>query len=76
MVITVGPDLEAALKDQARKQGVSPEVLALEALREQFLEPAPQLQPQDEWERRLLGAASDCGVSLSDEALGREELYE
>jgi hypothetical protein len=29
MVITVGPDLEAALNDLARKQGVAPEGLAL-----------------------------------------------
>ena len=34
------------------------------------------LVPQDEWERRLRGIARDCGVALSDEALGREELYE
>ncbi len=37
MVITLGHDLEAALNDQARKQGVSPELLALDALRERFL---------------------------------------
>ena len=39
MVITVGPDLEAALSDLARKQGVAAEVLALQALRERFLAP-------------------------------------
>lgn len=33
------------------------------------------LIPQDEWERRLRGIATDCGVILSDEALSREELY-
>jgi predicted DNA-binding antitoxin AbrB/MazE fold protein len=31
---------------------------------------------QDEWERRLLGVAKDCGVSLSDLALSSEGLYE
>jgi predicted DNA-binding antitoxin AbrB/MazE fold protein len=36
-----------------------------------------QLTPaQEEWLRRLRGAATDCGVSLSDEALSREELYD
>jgi hypothetical protein len=40
MVITLGPDLEAALNDLARKQGVAPEILALNALRERFLAPA------------------------------------
>jgi hypothetical protein len=75
MVITLGPDLEAALNEQARRQGVAPEELALKALRERFLA-AVALQPRDEWERGLLALARDCGVSLSDEALSREQLYD
>ncbi len=75
MVITLGPELEAALSEQARQQGVTPEVLALNALRERFLAAAVP-QPRDEWERRLLGLAKDCGVSLSDEAVCRETLYD
>jgi hypothetical protein len=76
MVITVGPDLEAALNDLARKQGVAPEVLALQALRERFLAPASRIPPRDEWERRLRSAATDCGVSLSNEAVSSEGLYD
>jgi hypothetical protein len=38
--------------------------------------PSPLLVPQDEWERRLRSIATDCGVSLSNEALSREELYD
>ena len=76
MQIILGPDLEAALGDLARKQGVPPEVLALHALRERFLAPALRIQPRDEWERRLLGAATDCGVALSHEAVSSEGLYE
>ena len=76
MTITLGPELEAALNEAAQRQGVAPDVLALNVLRERFLAPAPAIQPQDEWERRLLGLAKDCGVSLSDEALSREELYD
>ena len=76
MVITLGPELEAALKELSRRQGVAPEVLALNALRERFLAPAPAVQPQDEWERRLLAAATDCGVSLSHSAVCSEGLYE
>jgi hypothetical protein len=76
MVITLGPDLESALNDLARQQGVAPEVLALNALRERFLAPALRVQPRDEWERRLLEAATDCGVALSHEAVGSEGLYE
>ena len=75
MVITIGPELEAALSERARRQGVAPEVLALNALRNQFLEPAAA-QPQDDWERRLRAVATDCGVALSDAALGREGMYD
>jgi hypothetical protein len=75
MVITVGADLEAALNDLARKQGVAPEELALQALRERFL-PSALPQPRDEWERRLRSAATDCGVSLSNEAVSSEGLYD
>jgi hypothetical protein len=76
MVITLGPELEAALKEQARRQGVAPEIVAVEALRERFLAPAAAIQPQDEWERRLLGAATDCGVSLPHAAVRSEGLSE
>ena len=75
MIITLGPDLEAALNEQAHRQGVAPEVLALQALRQRFLPVAPP-QPRDEWERRLLGLAKDCGVSLPDRAVSREALYD
>jgi hypothetical protein len=76
MVITLGPDLETALSNQARTQGVAPEELAINALRERFLVPPQRLQPRDEWERGLLEAATDCGVSLSNEAVSSEGLYE
>ena len=77
MVITLDPALEAALNDQARKQGVTPEALALKALRERFLPPPPPpIEPRDEWERRLLSVASDCGVALSHENLSSEGLYD
>ncbi len=33
-------------------------------------------EPRDEWERNLRRAASDCGASLSDEALNSEGLYD
>ena len=75
MVITVGPELESALTEAAAKQGVAPETLALNALRERFVV-AARLQPRDEWERRLLSAASDCGVSLSDWQVSREAMYD
>lgn len=76
MVITLGPDLESALTDLAHKQGVAPEVLVVNALRERFLAPAQRLQPRDEWERRLLGAATDYGAALFHEAVSSDGLYE
>jgi hypothetical protein len=42
MVITLTPDIEQALAEQAREQGVTPEQLALESLRAQFLPPGPE----------------------------------
>jgi hypothetical protein len=75
MVITLDPQLEAALTEVARGQGIAPEVLALNALRERFLA-AAALQPRDEWERGLLAAARDCGVSLPDWAVSSEGLYD
>jgi hypothetical protein len=76
VVITLGPELESALSESARRQGLAPEVLAVNALRERFLGPALSLQPRDEWERGLLEVARDCGVSLPDAALSSEGLYE
>jgi hypothetical protein len=75
MVITLDPELDAALREVARRQGVTPETLVLNALREQFLV-AAALQPRDEWERGLLAAARDCGVSLPNSALSSEGLYD
>ena len=75
MVITLDPELETVLNELARRQCTSPEALALSALRERFLT-AAALQPRDEWERGLLAAARDCGVSLPDSALSSEGLYD
>jgi hypothetical protein len=75
MVISLPPQLESALADQSRQRGIAPEALALDILRRHLAPVAPPV-PTDEWERRLLGAATDCGVSLSDEALSREALYD
>lgn len=75
MVVTLDPELAAALNEQSRRQGIAPEELAVKALRERFLT-AVLLQPRDEWERGLLAAARDCGVSLPNTALSSEGLYE
>ncbi len=76
MVINLTPQLEAALSEQARRRGVSLEILALDALRDRFLPKVPAVEPRDDWERRLFGAAIDCSVSVPDSALSSDALYE
>ena len=75
MTLTLPPQLETTLADQARSRGVTPESLAVEVLRRQLLPQAPPV-PADEWERRLFSAAVDCGVSVPDAALSSDGLYE
>jgi hypothetical protein len=76
MTITLPPQLEAALAAEAGRRGVEPEVLALDVLSERLLPKLPDLEPRDEWERRLLGLARECGVALSDRAVSSEGIYE
>lgn len=75
MTITLGPDLEAVLKEQAERAGVDAEALAIEMLRKLLISAAPPV-PCDEWERDLLAAARPWGVSLSDAELSSEGLYD
>jgi hypothetical protein len=76
MVITLEPELEAALHELAARAGLSPEELAHKVLKDRFLAAADPHEPQDEWERRLRRVATDCGVSLSDSAVSSEGLYQ
>jgi plasmid stability protein len=76
MVLILTQQLEAALREQAQRHGVSPEVLAVDALRERFLPDRSPIEPQDDWERRLFDAAIDCGVSVPNSALSSDGLYE
>jgi hypothetical protein len=76
MVITLGPELETALNEAARQQGLAPEALALNVLRERFLATPSPLEPRDEWERGLLEAARPWGISLPDATLSSEGLYD
>jgi hypothetical protein len=75
MVVALDSKLEAALKEQADRKGIAPEEFALIVLRERLLSAAP-LEPRDEWERGLLAAARPWGVSLSNEALSSEGIYD
>jgi hypothetical protein len=76
MAISLTPELEDALKELASRQGIAPEALALKILRERLIAPAPAIEPRDEWERLIIQAGTNCGVSLPHEALSSEGLYE
>jgi hypothetical protein len=76
VIITLEPELEAALEQAALRLGVAPESLVLDALRRRFLQGSTPPIPRDEWELRVSGMARECGVSLSDSALSRQALYE
>ena len=43
---------------------------------EAFQPNAPAVEPRDDWERKLFGAALDCGVSVPDSAVSSDGLYE
>ncbi len=76
MIITVTPELEATIKEAASKQEMTPEEFALQALQAMFPPHHPPMIPRDDWERGLLSAGRDCGVSLSNEALSSEGIYD
>ena len=74
MVLNLSSDLESVLNEAASRQGVTAEELAIKALKDRFVR--PRIQPRDNWGRLLLAASSDCGVSLSNEAVSSEGLYD
>lgn len=80
MTITLTPELEQAIVQSARRDGIAPETMVLDAIREKLaqgpLQLAKILEPRDDWERRLLGVGTPCGVAVSDEALSSEGLYD
>ena len=74
MVIRLSPELEAALNESARQEGIAPDALAIRVLQERFLRAGASLASRDEWERTVLALGTDCGVSLPDSALSSEGL--
>ena len=47
MIITLTPDIESALAEQARRLGTTPERLAIDSLREHFTMTMSQARPPD-----------------------------
>lgn len=67
MIITLAPDLEHALREQAQKKGTTPELLALESLREQFVVPVGSTPPDGEAETLADFLSGHIGVIRSSE---------
>ena len=62
MTITLTPEIETALADQAQKEGVAPEQLALNGLRTLFVRPT--LTPDE-----ILGLAAQVYAGLSTQEI-------
>ena len=58
MIITLTPDIESGLVEQARTLGITPEQLAIDSLRERFTPPVAQVQ-QPKPEETLADFLSD-----------------
>jgi hypothetical protein len=80
MTIRLTSDLEELIRKQADERRITPEAMVIDVLREKFLVPslgAPSPhRPADDWRARLRRLATHCGVSLSDEAVSSEGLYD
>lgn len=78
MVVSLNPDIERLIKERAERSGQPADQIVNDALRRQFLprviEDLPP--PRDEWERRLRSIGVATGVSLTDEQVSRECIYE
>jgi hypothetical protein len=78
MVIALTPDLEKIVKEQAHRMGKTAEEVVRETLRRGLMpDYRDQLPPpRDDWERRLRELGRPTGVSLTNEQLSRENIYE
>ncbi len=75
MVIMVPEEIEDALSEAARRHGVTPENFVLDTVRARLIT-SQEDSRVDPWEDLLLRIGVPAGVSLSDEAAGRESLYD
>jgi hypothetical protein len=76
LVVSLPAELADALRALAQQKGMTAEDLVINTLRDQLASVVPTIQPRDDWERLILQAGTDCGVSLPHAALTSEGLYE
>jgi hypothetical protein len=80
MTIQLTSELEEMIRRRADERRSTPEALVMDVLREEFVPTSsgavlPQ-QSADDFKARLRRLATHCGVSLSDEAVSSEGLYD
>ena len=76
VTITIPPDLERAMNARAIQTSSTLEQIAIDSLMNAFLGPDSLTIDHDEWVTKLRHVASPTGISLSEESLSREELYD
>jgi hypothetical protein len=81
MTIQLSADLQAAVDAEANRLGTTPESLVVQTLRMRFIKlPKPGKpmtnEQKEEWLARLRAIAQPCGVTLTDEQMSREMLYD
>lgn len=74
--ITLPPELEYEVKRKALEYGTTAEQIVLETLHRNLLSPVSEREEQTAWVIRLRRIATPAGVSLSEDVLTREALYE
>ena len=80
MTIRLSSELEQLIQKHAEERHTTPEAIVAEVLRERFSPPLYQrslpLQARSDWNEMVDALAIHCGVSLSDEAVSSEGLYD
>ena len=76
MVITLEPELEAALNEAVLARGLLRSGWHSMRCDSVTLRPDLPVVPRDEWKRQSTRSARECGVSLPDSSVSREALYE
>lgn len=69
MMITLTPELERAVAEEAQKRGLTPAEVVVDTLRERFLPKAPFGHTEDtldEWELEISAAAVQVGLAPPD----------
>jgi hypothetical protein len=81
MTVQLTPDLEAAVTDEARRSGTTPELVVQRAIQDHLRGRVSPPKPDSaaaaqEKMKRILAVARDFGVSHSNEALSSQGLYD